>query len=280
MSNIEVQYLNLLRKILDEGVERSDRTGTGTLSVFGVQLRHDLSKSFPLLTTKRVFFRGVLGELLWFLRGDTNVKWLQEHNINIWNEWSDENGDLGKVYGTQWRAWSYWDSYKDGEGLEVFFRKEVDQIAQVIENIKTNPDSRRHLVSAWNVGDLDKMSLQPCHHGFQFYVAGGKLSLMFSMRSSDFFLGAPFNIASYALLCHMVAQVCGLGVGDLIFNSGDAHLYLNHLDQVKEQLSREPRELPQIKLNPDIKHIDHFGFDDFELVGYNPHNAIKAPIAV
>jgi len=261
-------YLDLLQRILDEGTEKSDRTGTGTLSVFGHQMRFDLNEGFPLVTTKRIHTRSVFGELLWFLRGDTNVRWLQERGISIWDEWADEQGDLGPVYGYQWRSWPA----PDGA--------HIDQIAAIVEQIRTNPDSRRHIVSAWNVADVPKMALAPCHTMFQFYVADGKLSCQLYQRSADVFLGVPFNIASYALLTHMVAQVTGLEVGDFVHTLGDAHLYLNHLDQARLQLSREPRALPQLQLNPRVSALDEFELEDINVVAYDPHEGIKAPIAV
>ena len=262
------QYLDLLTRVLDEGTTKSDRTGTGTLSVFGHQMRFDLAEGFPAVTTKRLHMRSVTGELLWFLRGATNVGWLQERGISIWDEWADEDGELGPVYGHQWRSWPT----PDG--------RSVDQIAAVIEQIRTNPDSRRHIVSAWNVGDLEAMALPPCHALFQFYVADGRLSCQLYQRSGDVFLGVPFNIASYAMLTMMVAQVCDLEPGDFVHTLGDAHLYLNHLDQARLQLTREPRPLPRLQLNPERRSIDAFDLADLELVGYDPHPGIKAPIAV
>jgi thymidylate synthase len=262
------QYLDLMKYILDNGAQKQDRTGTGTLSVFGYQMRFDLGEGFPLLTTKKLHTRSIIYELLWFLKGDTNVKYLQEHGVNIWNEWADATGDLGPVYGAQWRSWRAAD------------QRAIDQIAGVVEQIKTNPDSRRLIVSAWNVAEIDKMRLPPCHVLFQFYVARGKLSCQLYQRSGDVFLGVPFNIASYALLTMMVAQVSGLEPGEFIHTLGDAHLYLNHIEQAKLQLSREPLRLPRMKINPAVKSIFEFEYSDFELVGYESYPHIKAEVAV
>ena len=262
------QYLDLIKHVMEHGVDKEDRTGTGTRSVFGYQLRCDLADGFPLLRTKKVHLKSIIYELLWFLRGDTNVRWLQEHGVRIWNEWADENGDLGPVYGSQWRAWP------DGNGGTI------DQIAQVIDQIKNTPDSRRIMVSAWNVAEVPTMKLPPCHSLFQFYVAQGKLSLQLYQRSADLFLGVPFNIASYALLLMMVAHVTGLKPGEFVHTFGDAHIYRNHFDQIKEQLSREPRPLPRMVLNPDVKSIDDYKYEDFTLEGYDPWPAIKGEVSV
>ncbi len=262
------QYLDLIQCVLDEGVEKHDRTGTGTLSVFGHQMRFCMDDGFPLLTTKKLHLKSIIYELLWFLQGDTNVRYLQEHGVRIWNEWADANGELGPVYGHQWRSWP---DYKGGT---------IDQIANVVEAIKHNPDSRRLIVSAWNVAEVEKMALPPCHTLFQFYVADGRLSLQLYQRSADIFLGVPFNIASYALLLQMMAQVTGLRAGDFVHTFGDAHIYLNHLEQVRLQLTREPRPLPQMHINPAVKSIFDFHYDDFELVGYDPHPHIAGVVAV
>ena len=262
------QYHDLLQHILDKGANKEDRTGTGTISVFGYQMRFDLAEGFPMVTTKKLHLKSIVYELLWFLKGDTNVKYLQENGVRIWNEWADEQGELGPVYGKQWRSW-------EGADGQV-----VDQIAQVIEQIKNTPHSRRIIVNAWNVGDLPKMALSPCHALFQFYVADGKLSCQLYQRSADCFLGVPFNIASYALLTLMIAQVCGLQPGEFIHTFGDAHLYLNHLDQARLQLSRTPRSLPKIQLNPKINNIFEFRYEDFTLVDYHPYPHIKATVAV
>ena len=261
-------YHDLLRHVLENGTRKSDRTGTGTISVFGAQLRFDLAAGFPLVTTKKVHLKSIIHELLWFLKGDTNVKYLKDNGVSIWDEWARPDGDLGPVYGYQWRSWPAADG------------RHIDQISQVLQQLKTNPDSRRMIVSAWNVADLDKMALMPCHAFFQFYVADGKLSCQLYQRSADMFLGVPFNIASYALLTMMIAQVCGLKPGDFVHTFGDTHIYLNHMDQVKQQLSREPRPLPVMKLNPAVKDLFAFKYEDFTLENYDPHPAIKAPVAV
>jgi thymidylate synthase len=262
------QYLNLLDRILTEGVEKADRTGTGTISVFGHQMRFNLEDGFPLLTTKKLHLKSIIYELLWFLKGDTNVKYLQENGVRIWNEWADENGDLGHIYGYQWRSWP---DYKGGH---------IDQIQQAIDQIKNTPDSRRIIVNAWNVGDLDNMNLPPCHMFFQFYVANGKLSMQMYQRSADTFLGVPFNIASYALLLMMVAQVTGLKAGEFVHTIGDAHIYKNHLEQVKLQLSRTPRKLPRMVLNPDVKSVFDFRYEDFSLEDYDPWPHIPGKVSV
>lgn len=262
------QYLNLLQRILDEGVKKTDRTGTGTLSVFGHQMRFDMNDGFPLLTTKKLHLKSIIHELLWFLKGDTNVRYLQENGVRIWNEWADEDGELGPVYGHQWRSWP---DYNGGH---------IDQIQNVVDMLRNTPDSRRMMVCAWNVAEVDKMALPPCHCLFQFYVAEGKLSLQLYQRSADTFLGVPFNIASYALLLQMMAQVTDLEVGEFVHTTGDTHLYLNHLDQARLQLTREPRPLPRMRLNPDIKDIFGFSFDDFQLEGYDPYDHIKAEVSV
>ena len=262
------QYLDLLQRIVNEGTRKEDRTGTGTLSVFGHQMRFNLQEGFPLLTTKKLHLKSIIHELLWFLKGDTNVKYLQENGVRIWNEWADENGELGPVYGHQWRSWP---NYNGGH---------IDQIQSIVNALKTNPDSRRMIVSAWNVAEVDQMALPPCHCLFQFYVAEGKLSLQLYQRSADTFLGVPFNIASYALLTMMMAQVCGLQPGDFIHTTGDTHLYLNHLEQAKEQLKRTPRTLPRMAINPNVTSIFDFKYDDFTLEGYDPLPHIKAEVSV
>ena len=262
------QYLDILNRILTEGVKKEDRTGTGTLSLFGTQARYDLRDGFPLLTTKKLHLKSIIHELLWFLKGDTNVKYLQENGVRIWNEWADENGELGPVYGHQWRSWP---DYQGGT---------IDQIKNVLEQIKNSPDSRRMIVSAWNVAEVEKMALPPCHTMFQFYVAEGRLSLQLYQRSADTFLGVPFNIASYALLLQMMAQVTGLEAGDFIHTTGDTHLYLNHIEQARLQLTRTPRLLPRIEINPDVKDIFGFRYEDFRLVGYDPWEHIKAEVSV
>ena len=262
------QYLDLMRHVRENGSFKEDRTGTGTLSVFGYQMRFDLSQGFPMVTTKKLHLRSIIHELLWFLKGETNIGYLRDNGVSIWDEWADENGDLGPVYGYQWRSWPAADG------------RHIDQISQVIDQIRNNPDSRRIIVSAWNVGDLDRMALAPCHAFFQFYVKDGKLSCQLYQRSADIFLGVPFNIASYALLTMMVAQVCDLEPGDFVHTFGDAHLYSNHLEQTDEQLSREPFPLPTMRLNPDVKDLFAFSFDDFEILDYQHHPHIKAPVAV
>lgn len=262
------QYLDLLKDVLNNGTPKSDRTGTGTLSCFGRQIRMDLSEGFPLLTTKKLHLRSIIHELLWFIKGDTNVSYLNENKVRIWDEWADENGELGPVYGKQWRRW-------EGNDGRVY-----DQLSQVIEILKSNPDSRRAVISAWNVSELDEMALMPCHCLFQFYVADGKLSCQLYQRSADVFLGVPFNIASYALLTMMVAQVCKLGYGEFVLTFGDVHLYNNHIEQAKIQIERQPRSLPQMKINPHINNIEDFRFEDFELINYNPHAHIKAEVSV
>jgi len=262
------QYLDLMRHVLQHGTRKDDRTGTGTLSVFGHQMRFDLAQGFPLLTTKKVHTKSIIHELLWFLRGDSNIRYLKEHGVSIWDEWADEKGDLGPVYGSQWRSWPAVDG------------RQIDQIGQVVRDIRQNPDSRRLIVSAWNVAEIERMALPPCHLLFQFYVAQGRLSCQLYQRSADIFLGVPFNIASYALLTMMIAQVTGLKPGEFIHTLGDAHLYMNHLEQVQTQLAREPRPLPSMRLNPEKISLFDFGFDDFELLNYDPHPSIKAPVAV
>ena len=262
------QYLKLLEHVKQNGQKKEDRTGTGTMSVFGYQMRFNLNKSFPLLTTKKVHLKSVIYELLWFLSGDTNIKYLKDNGVSIWDEWADENGNLGPVYGHQWRSWP------TSEG------KEIDQISNLINQIKKTPDSRRLIVSAWNVGEINKMKLPPCHCFFQFYVADGRLSCQLYQRSADIFLGVPFNIASYALLTQMIAHICGLECGEFIHTLGDAHIYTNHIDQVNEQLRRKPKKLPQIKINPSVKNIFDFKYEDFSLEGYDPYPLIKAPVAV
>lgn len=262
------QYLDLLQRVMDEGIQKNDRTGTGTLSVFGHQMRFDLQEGFPCLTTKKLHLKSIIHELLWFLAGDTNIKYLNDNGVRIWDEWADKNGELGHVYGYQWRSWP---TPNGGS---------IDQIKNLVNSLKNNPDSRRHIVSAWNVADIDTMALPPCHALFQFYVANGKLSCQLYQRSADLFLGVPFNIASYALLTMMLAQVCGYEYGEFIHTFGDAHIYLNHIEQVKTQLERTPRPLPKMKINPDVKDIFSFKYEDFELVDYNPYPHIKAEVSV
>jgi len=262
------QYLDLMQHVLSHGTPKSDRTGTGTLSVFGAQLRFDLNAGFPLLTTKKVHLKSIIHELLWFLKGETNIRYLKDNGVGIWDEWADERGDLGPVYGYQWRSWPAADG------------RHIDQISLVLDQIRENPDSRRMIVSAWNVADLDKMALMPCHAFFQFYVADGRLSCQLYQRSADIFLGVPFNIASYALLTMMIAQVCGLKLGDFVHTFGDTHLYTNHLEQARAQLSRGPRKMPTMRLNPNVKNLFDFKYEDFTLENYDPHPAIKAPVAV
>lgn len=262
------QYLDLMQHVLDNGVRKEDRTGTGTLSVFGYQMRFDLGAGFPAVTTKKLHFRSIVHELLWFLKGDTNIRYLRDNGVTIWDEWADENGDLGPVYGYQWRSWPAADG------------RHIDQIAQVVDQLKNNPDSRRIIVSAWNVGDIDNMALPPCHAFFQFYVADGRLSCQLYQRSADIFLGVPFNIASYALLTLMMAQTTGLQPGDFVHTLGDAHLYINHLEQARTQLQRQPHHLPTMRINPAVSDLFAFRFEDFELTDYDPHPPIKAPVAV
>jgi len=262
------QYLSLLDKIITEGTQRRDRTGTGTLSIFGHQMRFNLQEGFPALTTKKLHLRSIIHELLWFLKGDTNIKYLTDNKVTIWNEWADENGNLGPVYGHQWRSWP------------TPGGRQIDQITNLIEGLKNKPNSRRHIVSAWNVADVEKMALPPCHCLFQFYVANSKLSCQLYQRSADVFLGVPFNIASYSLLTMMIAQVCGLQPGDFVHTFGDTHLYLNHVEQAKTQLERQPKKLPQMKINPEINNIFEFNYNDFKLLNYDPHPSIKAPIAI
>ncbi len=261
------QYLQLMQHVLDTGVKKEDRTGTGTISVFGYQMRFDLSEGFPLVTTKKLHLKSIIHELLWFIKGETNIAYLKENGVRIWDEWADEKGDLGPVYGAQWRSWNSTDG-------------PIDQISRLVDQIKTNPNSRRHMVSAWNVGEIDKMALPPCHILFQFYVANGKLSCQLYQRSADIFLGVPFNIASYALFTMMIAQVCDLQPGDFVHTFGDAHLYSNHLDQASLQLTRDPRPIPKMIINPEVKNIFDFKFEDFTLEGYHPHPHIKAKVAV
>lgn len=280
------QYFEMMRHILTNGVRKSDRTGTGTTSVFGYQMRFNLTEGFPLITTKKIFLKGVIYELLWFLRGDTNIKYLRDNGVSIWNEWADNEGNLGPVYGYQWRHWPVFNFVPGHAGAdnewvpEGYVSSEIDQITKVVERIKARPDDRRLIVSAWNVADVDKMKLPPCHCLFQFYVADGKLSCLLYQRSCDTFLGVPFNIASYALLTMMVAQTCGLGLGEFVWTGGDVHIYSNHMEQVSTQLSRELRALPTMRLNPAVNDLFGFKYEDFTLEGYDPHPAIKAPVAV
>ena len=262
------QYLDLLTHVMEEGVQKKDRTGTGTISIFGHQMRFNLEEGFPLLTTKKIHLRSIIHELLWFLKGDTNIKYLNDNNVSIWDEWADENGELGQIYGYQWRSWPAADG------------RNIDQIKLLVDSLQGDPDSRRHIISAWNVGELDKMALPPCHVFFQFYISEGKLSCQLYQRSADIFLGVPFNIASYSMLLMMVAQVTGLEPYEFVHTLGDAHIYMNHVDQVKLQLSREPRHLPEMKINPDVRDIFDFKFEDFELVNYDPHPHIKGEISV
>lgn len=277
-------YLDLCKHVLENGVLKEDRTGTGTLSTFGYQMRFDLAKGFPLLTTKKVAWKSMVRELLWFLRGETNIEPLNAYGVTIWDEWADANGNLGPIYGAQWRSWSvpYEDFDYDGEGeiYEFVSTQTIDQIADVIEQIKTNPDSRRLIVSSWNVGELDEMALPPCHLLFQFYVANGKLSCQLYQRSADIFLGVPFNIASYALLTHIIAKICGLEVGEFVHTIGDAHIYTNHVEQIREQLERSPREMPMVEISEEVKDIDSVYFEDITLIGYDPHPAIHGKVAV
>lgn len=272
------QYLDLVQRVLTEGVVTEDRTGVGTLSMFGHQSRYDLREGFPLLSSKRVPFKAVKGELLWFLRGDTNIEWLHEHGITIWDDWANENGDLGPIYGSMWRSWPHY--YMRSEDDHGFANDPIDQIANVIESIKSDPHGRRHIVSAWNPSEIDDMALPPCHLLFQFYVRNGQLSCQLYQRSADLFLGVPFNIASYALLTHMIARECGLGVGEFVHTIGDAHIYKNHVEQCSEMLRREDRTLPILSLNPLIDRVDEFGMADISIVGYNPHPAIAGDVAV
>lgn len=280
MNKLDRDYLELCQHVLTNGVKKEDRTGTGTLSVFDYTIRHDLNTGFPLLTTKRVHLKSVIHELLWFLSGETNIRYLKENGVRIWDEWADENGELGPVYGSQWRAWTPAKIDYNDLDIGVITDETIDQISNVIDSIKNNPDSRRHLVSAWNVGELEDMKLPPCHYTFQFYVANNKLSCKFNMRSTDVFLGLPFNLACYGLLTMMVAQVCDLELGDLIYSGGDVHIYTNHIEQVKTQLQREPRNLPDMKLNSSVKDIFEFKYEDFTIENYDPHPTIKGKVSV